>query len=1029
MMHFDKSPSVESLTSKLVVSDELSLLIENNTNVKDLDAKQIDQLLSLMNSWMKSLQKEINFIEDIMGGKIQYASAINEYNFWDKRYNNFKAILEQLLTDKVVIKCINILEQIVNSQIVLYTLRIFNELKNDFQIMYDTTVRNTMYFMELIYDGIDSIINAPFVFIVENFLPLYNHLNLMWLTSSLFSRKKHMERLLESISNSVADRVSVTLSIPEIFQYKTSKAVDLVKSGLYILDRWEATYIKCKKDIEVISTIYFRRWAWEFDEDILFHRLHFVRLIVRDLDKIMKIIELILMRPEVSHIFKNSSESQIFIKNYITRIFFDLEINVYDSNREEIWIKIMDQFLHHFETNVYNKISQSMKISNSAINDVKLLQFFENMMIRHTLIKKLRPKYVIILEKFVVEINHYNTQFMSLKESPRLVFGVPPVAGKIILVQDLFLRAKRTARIVESTAKFPQIQKTKTLSIYGKFCQNILKYESNVVDKWLDNALKIEGRLMECALWTLRGNKLMSTFDKELFCFIDTALHLHLLGHDLPIIIMNLIEKQQRIILNIKMLDSLLEVYNEIVGRMDAPIALAMERHFSKVKLVMRPGFEKRYTYLSFQLPKFMKHCLRSLNIFNTIYKEIELFQTIISEKLELIENLKFFVMDPNYVQDIFVLFEQFITQGDKNMSIITCSMNYISKALNLIEKTCYDLEIDGHEHMRLLYEKYEKALYDAFIAMVRNNCKAYKNILDSDRVAFVIYGQLIDDKFTFIPNINTIYATLTKAMDDMFNRLKSVPRWLRTTNVLCPFINSMGTDESHLPYTYYTHVEKCEDVYDMKKECYNTIEILINRLKIAVQKFAGFGFMSEKRIKLIIDQFTETNPTLADYGEKLKYFFTLSTRVERELYIDYGCIRIDISEYIVVLRERCDFWHSVYANQLILESDDIMAKFSQNMVVLKKQLNNHFRNCQGLDIVEKAVKKIRQTVFRADSTFHEIHNRFHFMKRHKITVPNYQLNNFKDVQNNWQILYKDALSRNLCFENAKEGLVTINSI
>lgn len=118
------------------------------------------------------------------------------------------------------------------------------------------------------------------------------------------------------------------------------------------------------------------------------------------------------MSPEVSHIFKNSSESQRFIKEYITRIFFKLEINVYDSNKEEIWLKIMDQFLHHFETNVFNKISQSMKVSNSAVNDVKVLQFFENMMIRHTLIKKLRPKYVIILEKFVVEINNYNTQFM-----------------------------------------------------------------------------------------------------------------------------------------------------------------------------------------------------------------------------------------------------------------------------------------------------------------------------------------------------------------------------------------------------------------------------------------------------------------------------------------------------------------------------------------------------------------------------------------------------------------------------------------
>lgn len=64
----------------------------------------------------------------------------------------------------------------------------------------------------------------------------------------------------------------------------------------------------------------------------------------------------------------------------------------------------------------------------------------------------------------------------------------------------------------------------------------------------------------------------MFEFQKELFFFIDTALHLHLLGHDLPIIIMNLIEKQHQLILNIKILDSLLEVFNEIVGRMDAPI-------------------------------------------------------------------------------------------------------------------------------------------------------------------------------------------------------------------------------------------------------------------------------------------------------------------------------------------------------------------------------------------------------------------------------------------------------------------------
>lgn len=63
-----------------------------------------------------------------------------------------------------------------------------------------------------------AIHNAPFAEVVDHFTDLFNNLNLMWLTSSFFGQKKYMERLFESISNSIADRVSDTLSIPEIFK-------------------------------------------------------------------------------------------------------------------------------------------------------------------------------------------------------------------------------------------------------------------------------------------------------------------------------------------------------------------------------------------------------------------------------------------------------------------------------------------------------------------------------------------------------------------------------------------------------------------------------------------------------------------------------------------------------------------------------------------------------------------------------------------------------------------------------------------
>jgi len=60
---------------------------------------------------------------------------------------------------------------------------------------------------------------------------------------------------------------------------------------------------------------------------------------------------------------------------------------------------------------------------------------------------------------------------------------------------------------------------------------------------------------------------------------------------------MNLIEKQQRIILNIKILDSLLEVYNEIVGRMDASIVSMAFLQYNGTILVYKMLLFKKNIY------------------------------------------------------------------------------------------------------------------------------------------------------------------------------------------------------------------------------------------------------------------------------------------------------------------------------------------------------------------------------------------------------------------------------------------------
>lgn len=49
-----------------------------------------------------------------------------------------------------------------------------------------------------------------------------------------------------------------------------------------------------------------------------------------------------------------------------------------------------------------------------------------------------------------------------------------------------------------------------------------------------------------------------------------------------------------------------------------------MDRHMAKIKRVLSPGLENRYTYLSTQLPKFILNCLHSLKEFNRICIEIK---------------------------------------------------------------------------------------------------------------------------------------------------------------------------------------------------------------------------------------------------------------------------------------------------------------------------------------------------------------------------------------------------------------------
>lgn len=128
----------------------------------------------------------------------------------------------------------------------LGTLGNFYDTKSKFETIYKTIVKQTKNKIEYIYGGIyvrithntpsthveDSLVQyffyyffffqaiakSPLLVIDENISPLYNHLKFIWIMSKFYSEKRNMERLLESISDLIAERISTDLTIPDIFR-------------------------------------------------------------------------------------------------------------------------------------------------------------------------------------------------------------------------------------------------------------------------------------------------------------------------------------------------------------------------------------------------------------------------------------------------------------------------------------------------------------------------------------------------------------------------------------------------------------------------------------------------------------------------------------------------------------------------------------------------------------------------------------------------------------------------------------------
>lgn len=120
---------------------------------------------------------------------------------------------------------------------------------------------------------------------------------------------------------------------------------------------------------------------------------------------------------------------------------------------------------------------------------------------------------------------------------------------------------------------------------------------------------------------------------------------------------------------------------------------------------------------------------------------------------------------------------------------------------------------------------------------MTVKNFRRLNDILRSDRAIFVIHGRLIEGKFAIGTDIRIVSIVLIDTVNDFLDVLKSIPRWLKTTNIRCPTVQNVETFETYLPSSFYDHVANCGEVSDVIRKCFDSIEYIDQLLGNVAQK------------------------------------------------------------------------------------------------------------------------------------------------------------------------------------------------
>jgi len=682
------------------------------------------------------------------------------------------------------------------------------------------------------------------------------------------------------------------------------------------------------------------------------------------------------------------------------------------------------------EAKTIELIHGTFKNLRSAEGAFDLLQNFKNIATLENISRELQKQYTEVLQRYRSELTKNRELFETDRNNLLVSKNKPPIAGSISWARAIYYRIKRPIlkfkqkeqALKEPPDLFPNIKKE-----YLEVANMIYVYQKEKFSEWSDKIIERAMSYLKNCILDKKDGKYLVNFPEDFKILIKEAKSLEKMGYKISKILINICLQEKEYQRYVDRLHFMLREYDDAINTLSDIDRKLLSEKITEVNSKLEPGTDS-YNLCSLGIPDFIDDCIKKINEFRDIKKNVNKNASMIEDIIKSIEDaqiLKDFDFESrretNTLPSVFEFYAYFEDHMQKVVNELVDKYKIIGdQLLKSIEEHVHKNSSRACKSMREYYYYWERRVYNALVKMILRALLSFKNLIAQQNVKqqiplFQITAEYNHPFLNLQPPITEVEMILRKLLNNILHTSDLFWRWKDGTCIFCP--TSKGPNDEPIQKHNFT-----QEVID--NPVITQVSFIIGDLKHkASTKARSFKEMWEddrkkhlwdKKNKISIDKLIDKNPSTNFLELKMSYYSNMKTEYD-EMPKERNAFFISVSFTSVIesFKVQAKDWLDRHGAILRIMGDRELLQIKKEIEDYHEKLRAETVSIDDLKSILNTIAEINDSTMVMEFRISDVMEKFRTLKMYNQNIePIERLDEAFSLDDKWKELVKEAKLR-----------------